>query len=142
MTGDHHNDHVLAELVENGVRGTISLAPGVLVDILEVTAESVDGVTGVVKGRRSAGKRSYPIAETTGTDASGNWYSSRGIRVQVDDGDVHAELSVAVRAGTSIPDVARQIQDRVADSIEMMLGLRTGPIAIHVIEIQPEKGTR
>jgi uncharacterized alkaline shock family protein YloU len=142
MTMNHDHSHVLAELVEDGVRGTISLAPNVLVDILEVTAESVDGVTGVLKGRRSATRRTYPIGETIEAGASGQWYSSRGIRVQVADGIVQAELSVAVRSGATIPDIAREIQDRVAVAIEKMLGLRTGPIAIHVIEIQPEKATQ
>lgn len=139
MTTTDGNQHILAELVENGVPGTLSLAPDVLVDILEVTARSVDGVTGVMQGRRAASKRTHPLGSTRELHPPGQWYRSRGVQVQVVDGKVYAELSVVVRSGTSVPEVARLVQDRVAASIEKMLGLKTGPIAVHVVQIEPEK---
>lgn len=130
--------HLLAELEEDGVRGTISIAPSVLVEIVESIATEVAGVTGIVKPKRGVGRRTHPIIEGSGANAGGGWHSQRGIRVRIADGTVEASLSVSVRAGTQLPRVAQEMHERIAAAVERMLGMKTGPIDVHVVEIIPE----
>jgi uncharacterized alkaline shock family protein YloU len=40
--------------------------------------------------------------------------------------------------GANVPAIAAEIQERVATVVEKMLGMKTGPISIHVVELLPE----
>ncbi len=130
--------HVLAEIDEDGVLGIVTIAPRVLIEIIEMTALDVPGVVKVTSGRRSANRRILPIRSPELAIESGNWHSERGISVRISDDTVDASVSLSVRSGTNVPDLAEQVQARVAIAIEKMLGMKTGPISVHIIEFTPE----
>jgi uncharacterized alkaline shock family protein YloU len=130
--------HVLTELEEDGVRGTVTIAPAVLVEIIEGATLPIDGVLKIVNPRRGA-RKSHAITGESGADDSGHWHSRRGIRVRIRENTVDAEVSVALRMNASIPDIAQGIQERVAQTVERMLGMQTGPIAVHVVQLQTER---
>lgn len=77
--------------------GTITVAGSVLEQIVQRAAEQADGV----RVRRPR----------------------RGLDVTVDDGHAHVEVELAVRYGAVLPEVAAEVQRRVAESLRAMCGL-------------------
>lgn len=60
----------------------------------------------------------------------------RGARVELRDGGIlDVDLWVVLLAGHSVPEVGAEVQRRVADAIERMLGLEAGNINVHVSEV-------
>ena len=73
--------------------GSISVMPGALAAIVRRAAESVDGTR--IRRRR-------------------------GLEVRVDDGRAQVELELAAEYGLVLPDVAREVQERVAGALASM----------------------
>ncbi len=61
----------------------------------------------------------------------------RGARVQLrEDGTtLDIDLFLVLLAGNSAPEVGREVQRRVADAVERMLGLSVGSIDVHISEV-------
>ena len=132
--------HVLAEVSEDGMRGTISVAPNVLAEIIELASAGTEGLVRFVAPGRGR-TRSLPIqdeeqAETKG----GGWYSRSGIRVSLENATVDADLSIEVQHGANVPALAEELKRRINEAVDRMLGLRTGAIAIHVRSIASGSG--
>ena len=68
---------------------------------------------------------------------------SRGIHIQVEDENVTVDLSILVKYGYTIPDVARAVQEAVAGSIEATSGLTVAAVNVNVggvvFEKEPKK---
>lgn len=131
---DHH---VLAEVSEDGMRGTISVAPNVLAEIIELASAGTNGLVRFVAPGRGR-TRSLPIQEVEPVQTKGaDWYSRSGVRVRLDNGTVDADLSIEVQQGANVPALAEDLKRRISEAIDRMLGLRTGMIAVHVRSIVP-----
>ena len=96
----------------------VDISKDVLVGIAGIALESVQGVTPVVPpvrvGEVLAGRR------------------LRGINVQRDGSSVVVDLSVNVEYGGVIPDLARAVQQAVAENIELMTGLNVRAVNVTV----------
>ena len=57
---------------------------------------------------------------------------SKGVSISIEDGHVSVKLSLNVRYGYSIPDVSRNVQDKVASAIESMTGLSVLNVNIRI----------
>ena len=57
---------------------------------------------------------------------------SKGVSISNEDGHVSVKLSLNVRYGYSIPDVSRNVQDKVASAIESMTGLSVLDVNIRI----------
>lgn len=57
---------------------------------------------------------------------------SKGVSISIEDGHVSVKLSLNVRYGYSIPDVSRNVQDKVASAIESMTGLSVLDVNIRI----------
>ena len=79
-----------------GERGSISVTPGALAAIVRGAAESVEGVR--IRRRR-------------------------GLEIRVDDSRAQVELELAAEYGLVLPELAREVQERVAGTIASMCGL-------------------
>jgi uncharacterized alkaline shock family protein YloU len=55
----------------------------------------------------------------------------RGVRVGAGEGEVRVELHLAVEWGASIPDVGREVRDRVREYLRSMADVE--PIAVDVV---------
>ena len=63
-------------------------------------------------------------------------HAHRGARVELRDGStLDVDLWVVMLAGHSVPKVGAEVQQRVADAVERMLGLKVGTIKVHVSEV-------
>jgi uncharacterized alkaline shock family protein YloU len=89
--------------------GTISITPGALTSIVHRAAESVEGTR--VRRRR------------------------RGLEIAVADGTARVELSLAAPYGAILPDLARAVQERVADTLAAMCEVRVEAVDVTVDEL-------
>jgi uncharacterized alkaline shock family protein YloU len=62
----------------------------------------------------------------------------KGVRISDDDGRVRVELHLAVEWGTSIPEVGREVQQRVKAYLERMAKVEPEAVDVIVDEIGPQ----
>ena len=101
--------------------GNIHISEEVLAVIAAAAALEVEGVSS--------------LAANLGTDIAellGKKNLARGIRIQVTEENVLVELSILVKYGYTIPDVARAVQDAVYTNIESMSGLTVEAVNVNV----------
>ncbi|HKL76101.1 MAG TPA: Asp23/Gls24 family envelope stress response protein [Halanaerobiales bacterium] len=101
--------------------GTIKIANEVVAIISGLAATEVEGVAGMSGGIAGG------IA-----DMLGRKNLSKGVKVEVGDSETSVDIFVIVDYGSSIPDVAWNIQDNVRKAIESMTGLNAVEINVHV----------
>ena len=134
---DHH---VLAEVSEDGMRGTISVAPNVLAEIIELASAGTEGssdswrpaVAAVDRFRSWKRIRRRPGVET-GTRAaeSASVWTTR------------PSMPISRSRSSTAPMfrcLAEELKRRISEAIDRMLGLKTGAIAVHVRAIAPSAG--
>jgi uncharacterized alkaline shock family protein YloU len=90
--------------------GSINVTPAALAQIVQRAAESVDGA----RVRRPR----------------------RGLDVHVDDGRARVELELAARYGTVLPDLARDVQERVANALTTMIDLDVQSVDVSIEELE------
>ncbi|MCC2256936.1 Asp23/Gls24 family envelope stress response protein [Intestinimonas aquisgranensis] len=112
--------------------GSIHISEEVLAVIAAAAVLEVEGIGG--------------LAANLGTDLAellGKKNLSRGIHIQVEDGNVTVDLSILVKYGYTIPDVARAVQEAVAGSVEATSGLTVAAVNVNVggvvFEKEPKK---
>ena len=101
--------------------GNIHISEEVLAVIAAAAVLEVEGIGG--------------LAANLGTDLAellGKKNLSRGIHIQVEDENVTVDLSILVKYGYTIPDVARAVQEAVAGSIEATSGLTVAAVNVNV----------
>ena len=62
----------------------------------------------------------------------------KGVRISDDDGHVRVELHLAVEWGASIPEVGREVQQRLAAYLERMAKVDPEAVDVIVDEIGPQ----
>ena len=107
--------------------GNIHISEEVLAVIAAAAALEVDGVSSLSSGGKDIG------------ELLGKKSLSRGIQVQVEDEKVRLELTIMVKYGYTIMDVAKAVQDAVSTNIESMSGLSVQNVNIKVGGIVFEK---
>jgi uncharacterized alkaline shock family protein YloU len=90
--------------------GSIDITAGALAQIVQRAAESVEGA----RVRRPR----------------------RGLDLRLEDGRARVELELAVRYGIVLPDLARDVQARVADALTAMVDLDVEAVDVSVEELE------
>jgi uncharacterized alkaline shock family protein YloU len=90
--------------------GSIDVTAGALAQIVQRAAESVEGA----RVRRPR----------------------RGLDLRLEDGRAHVELELAVRYGIVLPDLARDVQARVADALAAMVELDVEAVDVSIEELE------
>ena len=91
-----------------------TISSDILASYAADAAREVDGVRGLVES---------------------TLHRHKGVRVLEGDGSVRVELHLAVEWGTSIPDVGRAVQRRVAGYLERMAQIEPEAVDVVVDEI-------
>jgi len=97
-------------LVLAEAEGTITVTPSALAGLVIQAAEAVDGVE-VRRGRRR-------------------------LDIDVALGEARVRLELSARYGLVLPDVARDVQERVTDALVTMCAVRIGSVDVSVEEVE------
>ena len=111
--------------------GTVRIADDVVATIIAYTAMEVEGVADL---QGSAGQG---ILRKAGVSRPG-----MGVKVDMQDGNVKADLSITMDYGYNIPATCSKIQTRVKQAIESMTGLVAEDINVRIAGIRmPQEET-
>ena len=99
----------MSYLVE-GAGGTISVTPSALAELVVRAAESVDGAE-VRRGRRR-------------------------LDIDLSGGRAHVRLELSARYGVVLPELAREVQRRVADVLASMCRVEVQGVDVSVEEVE------
>ena len=97
-------------VVMEGEAGTITVPTATVTSLVTRAAEHVDGAR-IRRGRRH-------------------------VEVEIADARVHVTLELVARYGEILPEVARQVQDRVTDALTTMCGLVVEAVDVEIGEIE------
>jgi uncharacterized alkaline shock family protein YloU len=66
-------------------------------------------------------------------------YSSRGVKIQMEDGEIKLTVAIVVEYGVNIPRVADEVQENVKRAVEKMAGLVPSEVDVVVegVRAQP-----
>lgn len=101
--------------------GAIEIAPEVVGTIAGMAALEVDGVAGM------SGDFAGGIAELLGRKSL-----TKGVKVFVSEHETSADVSIIVRYGVRIPEVAGEVQRNVRNAITSMTGLTVTSVNVFV----------
>ncbi len=101
--------------------GTIHIADDVLAVIAASAALEVEGVSSL------AANLSTDLAELMGRKVY-----SKGVRLLVSEGRVVLDISILIKYGYSIPDVAKKVQDAVMTAVTNTSGMEVAQVNIQV----------
>ena len=104
--------------------GEIRVVDDVVTIIAGLAATEVEGVGSM------AGNITNEIVAKTGAKNL-----SKGVRVDVIDGIVTADLNLNIKYGYAIPEVSGNVQGRVRTAIENMTGLEVGTVNVRIASI-------
>lgn len=101
--------------------------------ISAIAGHAVGSIPGVVK---MSGSIVENIAEKLGKK-----YADKGIRTEVMGEEVKIDVSVVVRYGAKIPEIAWQIQKNVRKNVEEMTGLHVTSVNVNIegVELNIDK---
>jgi uncharacterized alkaline shock family protein YloU len=104
--------------------GKTTIAPEVIISIARLNALSVPGVSRLA---------SVPVS----VDRLFVKGSSDGVRIQVENDAVYADIYVILYRDVNVREVSRSIQNQVSRAINELVGMAVGRINIHVEDIDP-----
>ena len=113
--------------------GTVSFATDVIATIAGLAATEVEGVA-------SMSSPASGLADMFSRKTTRNF--TKGVRIDLDDNQVTADITIVVEYGSPVPDVARGIQENVKKAIETMTGLTVHSVDVHVSGISFEREQR
>ena len=113
--------------------GTVSFATDVVATIAGLAATEVEGVA-------SMSSPASCLADMFSRKTTRNF--TKGVRIDLDDNQVTADITIVVEYGSPVPDVARGIQENVKKAIETMTGLTVRSVDVHVSGISFEREQR
>ena len=111
---------------ESYTQGKTTVSPDVLVTIARMSALSVPGVSRMARvsgGVNRLFKRGF----------------GEGVRLQVQDNVVVANLYLILQPHMNIREVSRNVQHQVARALQEMVGMEIGGIEIHIEDIDSEE---
>ena len=106
--------------------GDIYIAEDVLEMIAGAAALEVEGVTGLAGG-------------TMSEQILGRKKLSKGISILWESDNITINVSIQIRYGGTIPEVAKQVQEAVISSVEATSGLRVAAVNVRVGGVTFEK---
>jgi uncharacterized alkaline shock family protein YloU len=66
-------------------------------------------------------------------------YNNKGISLEIKDGEVKIGVTIVVRYGITIPDVANVVQENIRTAIEEMTGLSVLEVNVNIADIHSEE---
>ena len=109
---------------DSEVRGSVRIAPAVLIELIELTVRDVPGVVELrQRRRRRANDQEAP---------AGKSYDDGKVRVSVDGDQIDADISLSVAHGTNVSGLAATIQRQVGIAAGRMLGMTVRTVNVYI----------
>jgi len=99
-------------------KGSIKISADVIATIASLAAAEVPGLANMAVGGISG--------------MLGRKNLTKGVKVELGEGEVSLSLFVIVEFGLLIPEVAESVQQKVKSAVESMTGLRVVSVDVHV----------
>ncbi len=115
------NREYVTNTVENG---SVNINEEVVMTIAAAAVREVDGIVSL---------GGVPVEELSGKISRKN--VGKGIRVTLGEDSVEVECSLVVLYGHSVVEIARNVQNGVANAIESMAGLKVSHVDVNIIGI-------
>lgn len=112
----------------SSARGTVKIAPAVLIELIELTVQDIGGVAGLRSRRNKRPADSSDGART---------YDSGKIAVTVHGDQIDAAVSFAMYRGTNVSELGAEIQRRIGFAAGNMLGMTVRTVDMYIEEIVP-----
>ena len=112
--------------------GNVTVSENVIASVVKNTVMEIEGVKNI------AGEEPHPnsVIELISSKTK---IKEKGIRVDVNGNDeLTIEISVILKYGTNVIDVAKVIQEKVKDTVEEVVGMHVKDIDVFVDEICAE----
>ena len=109
-------------------RGNINISDEVVTVVIAGAVLEVDGVAGL-----------YTAPGKDITELVGKKSVSKGVKLQIEDNSITADVSIMVEPGASISKVGAAVQDAVADSVEVATGLKVNAVNVHICGVTMKK---
>src|SRR5512141_704984 len=112
-------------MTNTNTQGKTTVSPDVLITITRLSALSVAGVSRLAQvpgGVNRLFKRGI----------------GDGVRIEVKDNVVRADLYLILKQNVNIREVSRNVQHQVARALQEMVGMDVGGIEIHIEDIDME----
>lgn len=116
------------QIDEEGARGAITIAPNVLLELMELTIAGVDGIAGTAAPAKASGR----VAALPGKG-----YTRGGVVVHLDEQRIHANVGLLLVQSASVADVVPAVRTQVALAVERTLGMSVAEINIDIVDIAP-----
>lgn len=110
------------------VRGTVRIAPQVLIELIELTVIDIDGVA-AFRPLRHRAKQATPTVSKS--------YDNGKIRVGITNDQIDADIAIRAAQGTNLTALSHAIQRRVALAVGQMLGMTVTEVNVYIDDIQP-----
>ena len=101
--------------------GSIKISEEAVASIVGLAAAQIKGVA-AMSGSMASGL----------TEKLGKKKLAKGVKVEIDDQEVHLALYIFVEYGARIPKLALDIQNQVRDTVQTMTGLKVKEVNIYV----------
>jgi len=124
MSEENRSTH---KLYEKEKIGEVQIADEVVAIIAGLAATEVEGVDSM------AGNITNELVGKLGMKNL-----SKGVKVDVTEEHVSADLSLNIRYGYNIPSVSEQVQEKVSTAIENMTGLEVADVNIRIAGVDME----
>ncbi len=111
--------------------GSVQIANDVVAIIAGLAATEVDGITAM------AGNISNELMSKVGYRSL-----TKGVKVDIDNGQVKVELSLRMDYGHNIPSTCAKVQDKVKTTIENMTGLEVVNVNVRIAGVDMLKGKK
>lgn len=112
------------------VKGTVRIAPAVLIQLIETTVKAIPGVNDLTS--RKGKKREEEI--------TGKAYDDGKVRVIVDGDQIDTDIAITVDAGINVASVTDKIRKDVGVAAGRMLGMNVRSVDIYVDNIVASEG--
>ena len=109
--------------------GTVQIADEVVAIIASLAATEVEGVSSM------AGNITNELMSKVGVKGL-----TKGVKVEVFNQQVRAELAVLMEYGYNIPATSQKVQERVKNAIENMTGLTVTDVNIRIAGVNMSAG--
>lgn len=108
--------------------GMVKINNEVIASITKNAAQEVPGVLGI---------KCNPFSVVT--DLLNKGYHQKGIKLEISETEIKVGLTIIVKYGINIPEVANSVQENVRSAIEEMTGLSVSEVNVSIGDISSEK---